>query len=91
MIERVGIACLRGAGDTVSGLVVMGIVNVINMAMSYALAVGHRSASRNSVGPASRSAPRSATAAARRSSWRLLIGGRAGFHLRLRTCGPTSI
>jgi putative MATE family efflux protein len=40
MIERVGIACLRGAGDTMSGLVVMGIVNVINMALSYALAAG---------------------------------------------------
>jgi Na+-driven multidrug efflux pump len=40
MMERVGIACLRGAGDTVSGLVVMGIVNVINMFMSYSLAAG---------------------------------------------------
>src|SRR3990172_1168148 len=40
MIERVGIACLRGAGDTVSGLVVMGIVNIINMAASYGLAAG---------------------------------------------------
>jgi putative MATE family efflux protein len=40
MIERVGIACLRGAGDTVSGLVVMGLVNIVNMVLSYALATG---------------------------------------------------
>lgn len=40
MVERVAIACLRAAGDTVSGLVVMAIVNVVNMALSYALCVG---------------------------------------------------
>lgn len=40
MMERVGIACLRGAGDMVSGLVTMGIVNCINMATSYSLATG---------------------------------------------------
>jgi putative MATE family efflux protein len=40
MVERVGVACLRGAGDTMSGLVVMTIVNVINAAVSYALLVG---------------------------------------------------
>jgi putative MATE family efflux protein len=40
MVERVAIACLRGAGDTVSGLVTMAIVNVINMGCSYALCVG---------------------------------------------------
>ncbi len=40
MVERVAIACLRAAGDTVSGLVVMTIVNVVNMALSYALCVG---------------------------------------------------
>lgn len=40
MVERVGIACLRGAGDMKSGLVVMAIVNFINMITSYALAAG---------------------------------------------------
>src|SRR4029079_10209481 len=40
MVERVAIACLRGAGETVRGLVTMAIVNVINMACSYALCVG---------------------------------------------------
>jgi putative MATE family efflux protein len=40
MVERVGIACLRGAGDMASGLAVMAVVNVINMITSYALCVG---------------------------------------------------
>ena len=40
MVERVAIACLRGAGDTVSGLATMAIVNVINMICSYALCTG---------------------------------------------------
>src|SRR4029079_5312176 len=40
MVERVAIACLRGAGDTVSGLVTMAIVNVINMGCSYVLCTG---------------------------------------------------
>ena len=46
MVERVAVACLRGAGDMVSGLVTMAIVNVINMAVSYALCPRHRAASR---------------------------------------------
>jgi putative MATE family efflux protein len=40
MVERVGIACLRGAGDMVSGLVTMAIVNAVNMLTSYALCRG---------------------------------------------------
>ena len=40
MIERVGIACLRGAGDTVSGLLVMVVVNVVNILLSYSLVTG---------------------------------------------------
>ena len=40
MVERVGIACLRGAGDMVSGLVVMAVCNALNMAFSYALCCG---------------------------------------------------
>jgi putative MATE family efflux protein len=87
MIERVGIACLRGAGDTVSGLVVMGIVNVINMAVSYALASG--------IGPfpqlgwtgiALGTAIGHCCGAA--IILALLIGGRAGYHLRLRAMRP---
>ena len=40
MIEQVGIACLRGAGDTVSAFVAKSIVNVANIAISAALVVG---------------------------------------------------
>jgi putative MATE family efflux protein len=40
MIEEVGIACLRGAGDMTSGLVTMAIVNVINIVLSVSLLLG---------------------------------------------------
>jgi len=40
MIEVIGIACLRGAGDTISGLIVMIAVNVVNIAISWPLALG---------------------------------------------------
>jgi putative MATE family efflux protein len=40
MIEQVGIACLRGAGDTVTGFIAMSVVNVINVAVSYSLVTG---------------------------------------------------
>jgi putative MATE family efflux protein len=40
MIEAVLIACLRGAGDTVTGLVAMVLVNVVNIALSWGLLLG---------------------------------------------------
>jgi putative MATE family efflux protein len=40
MVEQVGIACLRGAGDTVSGFVAKSIVNVVNVVVSSLLVVG---------------------------------------------------
>ena len=40
MVEQVGIACLRGAGDMVAGLVVMSVVNVINVTVSWSLVLG---------------------------------------------------
>lgn len=40
MVEEIGIACLRGAGDMVTGLVVMAAVNVINVAVSSTLLLG---------------------------------------------------
>lgn len=40
MIEQVGIACLRGAGNTVSGFVAMGIVNVLNTTIGAGLVTG---------------------------------------------------
>jgi putative MATE family efflux protein len=40
MFEQVGIACLRGAGDTVTGLVTMTVVNVTNIAVAWSLLMG---------------------------------------------------
>jgi putative MATE family efflux protein len=39
-VQRVGIASLRGAGDTVSGMIAMVLVNVINLIVSVVLATG---------------------------------------------------
>jgi len=40
MLEQVGVACLRGAGDTVSGFAAKSIVNVVNVIVSTLLVVG---------------------------------------------------
>lgn len=40
MLEQVGAACLRGAGDMVTGFVVKSIVVVINMVVSFCLVTG---------------------------------------------------
>jgi len=40
MVETVGIACLRGAGDMVAGLIIMAVVNAVNLAVSWALVLG---------------------------------------------------
>ncbi|MCO6457582.1 MAG: MATE family efflux transporter [Pirellulaceae bacterium] len=40
MAEQVGIACLRGAGDTLSGFVAMALVNVVNIAVGACLVMG---------------------------------------------------
>src|SRR4029079_3305239 len=40
MLEQIGTACLRGAGDTVSGLVARGVVNVVNALVSTRLVTG---------------------------------------------------
>jgi putative MATE family efflux protein len=40
MTEAVLIACLRGAGDTVTGLVAMVLVNITNIALSWGLLIG---------------------------------------------------
>jgi putative MATE family efflux protein len=40
MIEQVGTACLRGAGDTVSGLVARVVVNIVNAVVSMGLVTG---------------------------------------------------
>lgn len=40
MVQEVGIACLRGAGDTVTGLVAMLMVNLVNIAVCWSLVRG---------------------------------------------------
>ena len=40
MIEAVGIACLRGAGDMIAGLIIMAVVNVVNVIVSWSLVRG---------------------------------------------------
>jgi putative MATE family efflux protein len=40
MLQTVLSACLRGAGDTVSGLLSMVVVNTVNIALSWGLALG---------------------------------------------------
>lgn len=40
MLIQVGVAALRGAGDMVSGLLVMSVVNLVNAGASFALATG---------------------------------------------------
>ena len=40
MVEQVGTACLRGAGDTVSGLMARVVVNVVNAVVSTGLVTG---------------------------------------------------
>src|SRR5688572_29334876 len=87
MVERVAVACLRGAGDTVSGLVTMTIVNVVNMVVSYALARG--------IGPLPEmgwTGIALGTAIGHVCGavilLTLLACGRAGFHLRLNAMSP---
>ncbi len=40
MLEQVGIAALRGAGDTMSGFIAMAIVNIVNALVSVSLVIG---------------------------------------------------
>ena len=40
MVEQIGIACLQGAGDTVSGFFARTIVNLINITVSATLVIG---------------------------------------------------
>jgi putative MATE family efflux protein len=40
MVEQVGIACLRGSGDTVSGLIAMLVMNGVNIVLASALCIG---------------------------------------------------
>ncbi len=41
MLEQVGSACLRGSGDTVSGMIARVAVNIVNVTLSTALVTGY--------------------------------------------------
>lgn len=88
MVERVAIACLRGAGDTVSGLFTMILVNVINIGVSYALVTG----AWGLIEPMGWDGIALGTAAGHLTGAAillgLLIGGRAGYRLRLKGMWP---
>ncbi|MCA9102422.1 MAG: MATE family efflux transporter, partial [Planctomycetales bacterium] len=40
MVGTVAVACLHGAGDTLSGFITMGVVNLVNVLLSWALVHG---------------------------------------------------
>ncbi|MEQ8847093.1 MATE family efflux transporter [Botrimarina sp.] len=88
MVERVGIACLRGAGDTVSGLLTMMVVNVVNIGVSFALLTG----AGGWLEPMGWDGVALGTAAGHVTGavilLAMLVGGRAGFRLRLRDMKP---
>jgi putative MATE family efflux protein len=87
MVERVAVACLRGAGDMMSGLVVMTVVNVVNMVVSYSLCSGLGPLpAMGWIGIAVGTAIGHCCGAAILIV--LLAGGRAGFHLRLSDMQP---
>lgn len=87
MAQVVGIACLRGAGDMVSGLLVMVGVNAVNVAVSWTLVLG--------LGPAPQLGWRGIAIGTVAgfvvggiSVAGLLLRGRAGLKLRLRWLRP---
>ncbi len=87
MIEEVGIACLRGAGDMVTGLIVMSLVNVVNVVVSATLLLGLGPFPELgwiglAVGTATAHVVGGATILA------LLIRGRGGYQLRLSKMRP---
>lgn len=82
MIERVGVACLRGAGDTMSGLLTMVFVNVVNIGVSLLLVTGAGGAFE----PLGWDGVALGTAAGHVTGATILLamlaGGRAGYRLR---------
>jgi putative MATE family efflux protein len=87
MVEEVGVAALRGAGDTVSGLAAKLVVNVVNIALSSALVTGFGlftplGWTGLAIGTAAGHFVGAAMIAA------LLVRGRAGMNVRLRWLRP---
>ena len=87
MIERVGIACLRGAGRMLTVFWVMAIVNLVNIVVSYSLVVGF-----GPFAPMGWDGIALGTAAAHFVGGLLvlimLLIGRSGLHLRIRLLKP---
>jgi putative MATE family efflux protein len=50
MLTQVGPACLRGAGDSVPGMLAMGVVNVVNVAIGWGLVCPALAGMRRSLG-----------------------------------------
>ncbi len=87
MIERVGISCLRGAGDTLSGLWVMLVVNIVNIFLSYTMVTGTWGMPMLGWdGIAIGTAVGHLTGASLLVA--MLVGGRAGYRLTLRGMMP---
>jgi putative MATE family efflux protein len=87
MVESVGIAALRGAGDMVTGLVTMCLVNVVNLAVSWSLLQGigpipPQGWDGIAIGTASGHATGGLVVLA------ILLRGRRGFRLRLADMRP---
>ncbi|MDH3719599.1 MAG: MATE family efflux transporter, partial [Planctomycetota bacterium] len=87
MIQRVGIACLRGAGDMVTVFWVMSIVNVVNIVVSCWLVIGG-----GPVSPMGWDGIALGTAAAHITGGLLVLGmllrGRGGLRLYVRWLRP---
>ncbi len=86
MLLQVGPACLRGAGDTVSGMVAMGVVNAVNIVASWGLVLGWFGTTWGWDGLALGTAIGHVIGAA--IILVLLLRGRMGLHLRLEQMRP---
>ncbi len=87
MVQVVGVACLRGAGDMVAGLGIMAVVNAVNVAVSWSLVLG--------LGPLPQMGwtglalgTAAGYSAGGLSALFLLIGGRSRLHLHWRGLRP---
>jgi putative MATE family efflux protein len=89
MVEEVAIACLRGAGDTVAGLVTMSIVNVVNVTVAWTLIAGGLGQTLGITGWDSLAIGTAvANAVGGSMMLSLLLAGRAGLRLRLARLTP---
>jgi putative MATE family efflux protein len=83
MLELVGISCLRGAGDTVTGLITMILVNVVGVSTSWLLMLGVGPLPELGWGGVALGAALGHVVGGVVPTWRLMVG-RVGLQLRLR-------